>query len=146
MPCSWAMPHMMAGVTAPPRWQWSSASGIRRGSWRTIAQSIATRCGSGMDGRPTREAIGRDDELGTERTRVARISDVRLRRHLEIHRGPIRMQVRNPVATENVAHVLHAFAAAATLRPLIPGSSWRVGRRAALEFQEARRNRPVSYT
>ena len=28
------MPHMIAGVTAAPRWQWSSASGTVRGSCR----------------------------------------------------------------------------------------------------------------
>src|SRR6476660_5694451 len=37
------MLHMIAGVTAPPRWQWSSASGILRESWRTIDPSIAGR-------------------------------------------------------------------------------------------------------
>src|SRR3990172_2231546 len=36
MPCEWAIPHMIAGVTAAPRWQWSSASGIDRDRWRTI--------------------------------------------------------------------------------------------------------------
>src|SRR5215218_9399930 len=36
MPCEWAIPHMIAGVTAAPRWQCSSASGTVRGSWRAI--------------------------------------------------------------------------------------------------------------
>src|SRR5688500_2391007 len=36
MPCAWAMPHMIAGVTAAPRWQWSSASGTVRGRVRGI--------------------------------------------------------------------------------------------------------------
>src|SRR4051812_15772665 len=40
MPWAWAMFHMIAGVTAPPRWQWSSASGIFRESWRAIALRI----------------------------------------------------------------------------------------------------------
>jgi hypothetical protein len=34
---------MIAGVTAPPRWQWSSASGVERDSWRGIDPSIAGR-------------------------------------------------------------------------------------------------------
>ena len=41
MPWAWAMPHMIAGVTAPPRWQWSSASGILRESCRAIGLRIA---------------------------------------------------------------------------------------------------------
>src|SRR4051794_19385398 len=32
MPWEWAIDHMIAGVTAPPRWQWSSANGILRDS------------------------------------------------------------------------------------------------------------------
>src|SRR5690349_20604653 len=36
MPWEWAMPHMIAGVTAAPRWQWSSASGVVLGSDRVI--------------------------------------------------------------------------------------------------------------
>src|SRR5690349_20044467 len=28
MPCEWAMPHMIAGVTAAPRWTCSSVSGV----------------------------------------------------------------------------------------------------------------------
>ena len=35
------MPHMIAGVTAPPRWQWSSASGILRESGRGMSRRIA---------------------------------------------------------------------------------------------------------
>src|SRR5947207_5389105 len=38
MPWEWAIPHMIAGVTAPPRWQWSSASGMLRGSNRTMGR------------------------------------------------------------------------------------------------------------
>src|SRR4029079_16609055 len=34
------MLHMIAGVTAPPRWQWSSASGTFRESWRAIGLRI----------------------------------------------------------------------------------------------------------
>ena len=34
------MPHMIAGVTAPPRWQWSSASGTFRESGRAIGRRI----------------------------------------------------------------------------------------------------------
>ena len=30
MPWAWAIDHMIAGVTAAPRWQWSSASGTLR--------------------------------------------------------------------------------------------------------------------
>src|SRR6185503_18158776 len=36
MPWAWAMPHMIAGVTAPPRWQCSSARDSFRESWRAI--------------------------------------------------------------------------------------------------------------
>src|SRR5205814_10094718 len=32
MPWAWAMPHMIAGVTAAPRWTWSSVSGVWRSS------------------------------------------------------------------------------------------------------------------
>src|SRR6476619_625532 len=47
MPWAWAMLHMMAGVTAPPRWQWSSASGTFRESWRAIAVRIRAEAQSG---------------------------------------------------------------------------------------------------
>src|SRR5262245_55522238 len=36
MPWAWAMLHMIAGVTAAPRWQWSSARGTFRDSVRAI--------------------------------------------------------------------------------------------------------------
>src|SRR5688572_21483960 len=37
------MPHMMAGVMAPPRWQCNSASGILRASWRVIRTEDTAR-------------------------------------------------------------------------------------------------------
>src|SRR4051794_28453561 len=40
------MLHMIAGVTAPPRWQWSSASGILRERSRAIDRRIPTRLAS----------------------------------------------------------------------------------------------------
>src|SRR5262249_2320706 len=57
MPWEWAMPHMIAGVTAAPRWQWSSARGtVRdrvRGIWRSrIADEISGPwpCANGRTG------------------------------------------------------------------------------------------------
>src|SRR6185437_11773125 len=41
---------MIAGVTAPPRWQWSSASGTLRDSGRVIRPSIAERSATDRSG------------------------------------------------------------------------------------------------
>src|SRR5215212_4418302 len=43
MPWAWAIPHMIAGVTAAPRWQWSSARGILRESWRFMGRDEDSR-------------------------------------------------------------------------------------------------------
>src|SRR2546423_13021329 len=59
MPWEWAIPHMIAGVTAPPRWQWSSASGMLRGSSRTMTRGYRRPASRGVPGwvRPD-DAIG----------------------------------------------------------------------------------------
>jgi hypothetical protein len=59
------MPHMMAGVTAPPRWQWSSAIGIRRGTWRVIDQSIAEGLPIPVPGDAGDARIARSDPFRT---------------------------------------------------------------------------------
>ena len=47
------MLHMIAGVTAPPRWQCSSASGILRESWRAIGLRIRGLTGFGVRSLPS---------------------------------------------------------------------------------------------
>src|SRR5260221_6339651 len=80
------MLHMIAGVTAPPRWQWSSASGILRESCRTIAVRIADRadrtssargCGPQTDRRPWKACVVADTHpVGARRRgRLARRGD-----------------------------------------------------------------------
>src|SRR5262245_17766378 len=61
MPWAWAMLHMIAGVTAPPRWQWSSASWILRECWGAIAVGIRVPRSAGRSRRcgPS----GQPDEL-----------------------------------------------------------------------------------
>src|SRR6266576_3930765 len=63
MPWAWAMLHMIAGVTAPPRWQWSSASGIFRESWRAIGLRIRARRRSGDPTRGLRLAADQQRQL-----------------------------------------------------------------------------------
>src|SRR4029079_4816944 len=70
MPWAWAMLHMIAGVTAPPRWQWSSASGILRESWRAIALRIRVRTASGRPG--VRRPLFAADEQRQLQLRVRR--------------------------------------------------------------------------
>src|SRR5438105_8171245 len=72
MPWAWAMPHMMAGVTAAPRWTWSSVSGVWGSSlgrgmllWDRLR---LPECSSGADAR----IAGEDEHQGLHRVDRAR--------------------------------------------------------------------------
>src|SRR6476660_5404544 len=72
MPWAWAMPHMMAGVTAAPRWTWSSVSGVWGSSlgrgmllWDRLRLA---ECSSGADAR----IAGEDEHQGLHRVDRAR--------------------------------------------------------------------------
>src|SRR6476660_6360767 len=72
MPWAWAMPHMMAGVTAAPRWTWSSVSGVwgsslGRGMLLEDRLRLA-ECSSGADAR----IAGEDEHQGLHRVDRAR--------------------------------------------------------------------------
>src|SRR5437868_2891867 len=72
MPWAWAMPHMIAGVTAAPRWTWSSVSGVWRSSLgRGMLLGDRLRlaeCTSGADAR----IAGEDEHQGLHRVDRAR--------------------------------------------------------------------------
>src|SRR6266566_1752364 len=72
MPWAWAMPHMMAGVTAAPRWTWSSVSGVwgsSLGRGMLLGDRLRlAECSSGADAR----IAGEDEHQGLHRVDRAR--------------------------------------------------------------------------
>src|SRR5438874_6586115 len=72
MPWAWAMPHMIAGVTAAPRWTWSSVRGVW---WSSLGRGMLlwgrlrlAECTSGAGAR----IAGEDEHQGLHRVDRAR--------------------------------------------------------------------------
>ena len=80
MPCASAIDHMIAGVTAAPRWQWPRAEGDRSPKvWRAIALRIPSARHRGEGGAISRRATTRPS---------ASIVAWRRRSALQARRGP----------------------------------------------------------